>query len=139
MNIDNISNNAWNQMVKYRIARHDLYFIGKNSHYLPQLLRKHAFPPWTLKPGKPPPWTFKTIRFTSLTSYKRFSKTILSFSFLFISVEYLKNHSKSHKNHKIEILILFDSTWVNLHSTYIIWYALVQIFYCIFRSILFCN
>jgi hypothetical protein len=35
---------------------------------------------------------------------------ILSFSFLFISAESLKNHSKSQKNHKIENSILLDST-----------------------------
>jgi hypothetical protein len=40
--------------------------------------------------------------------------------------ESLKNHSKSQKNHKMENLILLDSTWVDLHSEYIIWYALVQ-------------
>jgi hypothetical protein len=35
---------------------------------------------------------------------------VLSFSFLFISAESLKNHSKLQKNHKIENLILLDST-----------------------------
>jgi hypothetical protein len=35
---------------------------------------------------------------------------VLSFSFLFISAESLKNHSKSQKIHKIENLILLDST-----------------------------
>jgi len=34
---------------------------------------------------------------------------VLSFSFLFISGESLKNHSKSQKNYKIENLILLDS------------------------------
>jgi hypothetical protein len=53
---------------------------------------------------------------------------VLSFSFLFISAESLKNHSKSQKNHKIENLILLDSTLVDLHSEYIIWYDLIQIF-----------
>jgi hypothetical protein len=32
------------------------------------------------------------------------------FSFIFISAEYLKNHSKSQKNHKMENPILLDST-----------------------------
>jgi hypothetical protein len=54
---------------------------------------------------------------------------VLSFP-LFISVESLKNHSKSQKNHKIENIILLDSTWVDLHSEHIIWYALVQKFCC---------
>jgi hypothetical protein len=35
---------------------------------------------------------------------------VLSFSFLFILAESLKNHSKSQKNHKMENLILLDST-----------------------------
>jgi hypothetical protein len=35
---------------------------------------------------------------------------VLSFSFLFISAESLKNYSKSQKNHKIENSILLDST-----------------------------
>ena len=37
----------------------------------------------------------------------------------------LKNHSKSQKNHKMENPIVLDSKWVDLHSEYIIWYALV--------------
>jgi hypothetical protein len=37
-----------------------------------------------------------------------YSDSVLSF--LFIFAEYLKNHSKSQKNHKIENLILLDST-----------------------------
>ena len=53
---------------------------GKSSYYFPQLLRKYVFPSWTLKPGKPPPWTFKTVRFTFLAGYKRFSNAVL-FSF----------------------------------------------------------
>ena len=39
-----------------------------------------------------------------------------------------KNHSKSQKNHKIENPIVLDSKWVDLHSEYIIWYALVYFF-----------
>jgi hypothetical protein len=35
---------------------------------------------------------------------------VLTFSFLFISAEFFKNHSKSQKNHKIENLILLDFT-----------------------------
>jgi hypothetical protein len=35
---------------------------------------------------------------------------VLSFSFLFIFVESLKNHSKSQKKHKKENPILLDST-----------------------------
>jgi len=55
-------------------------------------------------------------------------KGFVFFSFLFISTKYLKNHSKLQENHKIENLILLDSTWAYLHSKYIIWYTLVQMF-----------
>ena len=75
------------------------------------LLRKSVFPPWALKPDKPSTWTFKIIRFTSITGYKRFSKTVLSFSFLFISAESLKkwknrslslgDHSSAPREHKL--------------------------------------
>ena len=37
----------------------------------------------------------------------------------------LKNHSKSQKNYKMKNPIVLDSKWVELHSEYIIWYALV--------------
>ena len=45
-----------------------------------------------------------------------------------ILVEYLKNHSKLYKNHKIENQILLDSTLLDLCSEYIISYILVQMF-----------
>jgi hypothetical protein len=102
--------------------------LAAKKVHLPQLLWKSVFPPWTIKPDKSPPWTFKTVRFTSLTGYKRFLKAVLSFYFLFISAEHLKNHSKSQKNHKIENPILLDSTRVDLHSEHIIWYALIHFF-----------
>jgi hypothetical protein len=41
----------------------------------------------------------------------------------------LKNQSKSQKNHKVENPIVLDFKWENLHSEYIIWYALVYIFF----------
>ena len=112
---------------------------GKTLHYLPQFLRKYAFPPWTLKLDKPPPWTFKTVRFTSLTSYKRFQRRFCIFIIFFISAESLKIYSKSHKNHEMETSILLDSTWVDLHNEHIIWYALLQFFCYSFRSMLFYN
>jgi hypothetical protein len=62
----------------------------------------------------------KTVRFTSLAGFGRWfcysnggfatAAVVLSFSFLFIAAESLKNHSKSQKNRKIENLILLDST-----------------------------
>jgi hypothetical protein len=81
-----------------------VFVFRKSLHYLLQLLRKSAFPPWTLnRVNHLPQLNFKTVRFTSLIGYTRFSKPVLSFSFLFISVESLKNHSKLKKNHKMEI------------------------------------
>jgi len=47
---------------------------------------------------------------------------------MFILAESLKNYIKSQQNHKIENSILFDSTWVDLCSEYMIWYILVQSF-----------
>jgi hypothetical protein len=68
------------------------------------------------------PELFKTGQITPTRLWNR------GVSFLFISAESLKNHSKSQKNYKIENLILLDSTWVDIYSEYIIWYALVQSF-----------
>jgi hypothetical protein len=76
----------------------------KKSNFPPQLWRASVFPPRTVKPEIFPP-TLKTVRFTSLAGFGRrfyYSNggfatvtTVLSFSFLFISVESLKNYSKS--------------------------------------------
>jgi hypothetical protein len=48
----------------------------------------------------------------------------------------LKNHSKSPKNHKMKNQIVLDFKLV-LRSEHIIWNALVHIFCCNFRSMLF--
>ena len=100
-----------------------IYFFSLNSKTrqtkLPQLLKPFILPPWPY--------------------YKQFWRWLCLFLFLFISDESLKNHSKSQKNHKMKNLILLDSTWVDLHSEYIIWYALVQNFCCSFRSMFLCN
>ena len=93
--------------------------LENRINHLPQLLKPFILPSW---PG-----------------YEWFSKAVLSFYFLFILVESLKNDSKSQKNHKIENIIFLDSTWVDLHTKYIIWYTFVQSFYCNFRYMFFYN
>jgi hypothetical protein len=99
---------------------------------------------WTVKRSNLPlncskPSIFISGRFSTVVCYSNhvFATVIavLSLFYLFIFAEYLKNHSKSQKNHKIENLILLYSTWVNLHSEHIIRYALVQSFCCSFRLI----
>jgi hypothetical protein len=74
----------------------------------------------TIKPSVLHPELFKTVQITPWSGFGRricynnndFATVtvVLTFLFLFISVESLKNHSKSQKNHKIENLILLDST-----------------------------
>jgi hypothetical protein len=59
--------------------------------------------PEFFKTGQITPQTVLDSGFASVT-------VVLSFSFLFISAESLKKHSKSQKNHKIENPILLDST-----------------------------
>jgi hypothetical protein len=82
------------------------------------------------------PWTFQNrSNYPQANLKRRICYSCFAFSFLFILAESLKNHSKSQKNHKIENTILLDSTWVDLHSEHIIWYALVQSFCYIFWSI----
>jgi hypothetical protein len=81
-------------------------FLGKNPLFLPQLLQKFIFPPRKTKQGKSSASSFQTVCFTSLES--GFDGNFVSF--LFISAESLKNHSKSQRNHKMENQILLDST-----------------------------
>jgi hypothetical protein len=54
----------------------------------------------------------------------------LFYLFLLNLWKIIVNHRKNHKNGNS---ILLDSTWVDLHSEHIIWYALVQSFCCNFR------
>jgi hypothetical protein len=48
-----------------------------------------------------------------------------------------KNHSKSHKIHKMENQIVLDFKWVDLPNEHIKWNALVQFFVYSFRSMFF--
>ena len=101
--------------------------------------QKSILPPPTITKVWFSSYNYKTGYFTSLNFSNRafylpraVFKTVCyskhSFVFFFlkkISVESLKNHSKTQKNHKIENLILLDSTRVDIRSEYIIWYTLV--------------
>ena len=82
-------------------------------------MEKVYLTPQTIKLSILPPELFKTVYFTPgrfsmvvLLQFGGFAivMVVLSFSFLFISGESLKNHSKSQKNYKMENLILLDST-----------------------------
>ena len=104
---------------------------GKSLHNPPNYLGWNTSP-LNYKTGYSTPWTFKTGQITPSSGFRG---CFCFFSFLFISAEFLKNHNKSQKNHKIKHSILLDSWWVDLHSKYIIWYTLVQSFFCSFKSI----
>ena len=117
--------------------------VRQKSILSPLIITKIWFSSYNYKTGY-----FTSLNFSNRAFYlpRAVLKTVCysnrSFVFFFfkkISVESLKNHSKSQKNHKIENPILLDSTWVDIRSEYIIWYTLVQFFYCNFRYILFCN
>jgi hypothetical protein len=49
----------------------------------------------------------------------------------------LKNHNKSQKNYKMKNQIVLDFKSVVIRSEHTIWNALVHIFFCNFRSMLF--
>ena len=122
------------------LGRYCLIAAFGGTRYLcphhPSTIGPGLLSPKTTKPVILIPKLFKT---GQITPQGIFGGKFCFFFFLFIITESLKNHNKSQKNPKIENLILLDSTWVDLHSEYIIWYALVQIFCSRFRSILFCN
>jgi hypothetical protein len=78
---------------KFILHPESLVFLPKlqnRVNHIPQFLKPFILPPY---PG-----------------YRWFSKAVSSFSFLFISNVFLKNHSKSQKNNKIENIIFLDST-----------------------------
>jgi hypothetical protein len=120
------------------IARnHEGYFVSEKVTFPPSLFTKVRFSSLNSKTGQTTSLNFSNRTFyltgavlkAVLLQWRRYAtvQVVLSF-FLFISVKSLKNHNKSQKNHKMENPILLHSTWVDLHSEHIIWYALVQSF-----------
>jgi hypothetical protein len=75
---------------------------GVGSHH-PRPVKPDVLPPNYLKPDKSPLRQFWTAVCYSKVGF------VFFFPF-FISAESLKKHSKSQKNHKMENLILLDST-----------------------------
>jgi hypothetical protein len=72
--------------------------LQNRANHLPQLFKPCILPPWSgFEDG------FATVN-GGFATVRRFCL------FLFISAEFLKNHSKSQKNHKMENLILLEST-----------------------------
>ena len=51
--------------------------------------------------------------------------------FSFMLLNWL-NFGKSYKNHKIANEDFLESLWVDLHSGVIIWYVLVESFWCVY-------
>ena len=106
--------------------------LGKSLFCLPQLSQKSVFSSSTIKPDTTPPSSSKTRHVTSLAISVGVFSPFLWYLFL---LDYWKNHSKSQKNCKIENLVLLDSTWLDLYSKHMMWYALVQNICSSFRSI----
>ena len=107
------------------------YIYAKEKVYVtPSTIGPGLLNPPNCKTGYSTPWTFQN---RPNNPPRRFWRVVLSFSFLFISAESLKNHNKSQKNSKIENQILLDSTWVDPHSKHIIWFSFIQSFCCRFR------
>jgi hypothetical protein len=87
------------------LSREKVYITSSTIHgglLYPQTI-KPDFLPLVLKPVKEPPQAVLGGGFATVM-------VALCFSCLFISAESLKNHSKSQKNHKMQNLILLDST-----------------------------
>jgi len=116
------------------------HFIWEKVYITPSTIQGGLLHPLNYKTGYSTLWTFQKRSNNPLKWFWWwfcYIDVVLSFSFLLISVESLKNYSKSQKNHKMENSILLDSAWVDLNSKNIIWYYLVQSFYYIFKSMLF--
>jgi hypothetical protein len=97
----------------------DSWSTPDSSFFFRQSLRNLPnYPSWTISPTNYKtrfytPKLFKTGQITPqviLNGGFATMMVVLSFSFLFIFAEFLKNHSKSKENHKIENSILLDST-----------------------------
>jgi hypothetical protein len=94
-------------------------FRGKSLLH-PPTMGSGLLYPQTKKRSNLPPELCKTGQITPSSGFRRWFcysingfaivTAVLSFSFLFISSESLKNHSKSQKNYKIENPILLAST-----------------------------
>ena len=92
---------------------HYSLFFWKKVYIASQTIHGGVLHPQTIKPDFLPPELSKTGQITLQAVLDGGFATVtvvLSFSFLFISAESLKNHNKSQKNHKIKNLILSDST-----------------------------
>ena len=102
-------------------SRHDQKVMEK-VYSTPQLWGVVYITPSTMKRSNLPHERSKTVyftlrRFSAAGCYSNMScystigfATVAGFCLFLISAESLKNHSKSQKNHKMENLILLDST-----------------------------
>ena len=120
---------SFDVVVKQRGPEFSSFFFRQKSILPPPTITKVWFSSYNYKTGY-----FTSLNFSNRPFYlpravlKAVCYSNRSFVFFFfkkISVESLKNHSKSQKNHKIENPILLDSTRVDIRSEYIIWYTLV--------------
>jgi len=83
--------------------------FGKSPICLPQLLAKVNSSSLNSKTR----YTSLSLKTDHLTSM---AVSFDGFSFMFISAKFLKNHSKSQENHKIENPVVLNSALVDLHS-----------------------
>jgi hypothetical protein len=109
-----IPDRAQNMVPMMNKSKEKVYFSSPNFHesplFLPQLQNRANHLPQLFKPCILPPWSGFEGGFATVNVGFCYSEAVLSFSFLFISAESLKNHIKSQKNHKMENPILLHST-----------------------------